>query len=139
MPLARLVLSVLTIQNSRKGVKMRQFYLLISFVLIAASLLSGGVLPCDSAFASIVVTAVTTDIHVTNFADGEIINYDLPLLKGTAQGSDSISITTGNSTLNWSVREGRWRAFVPLQVGENIIILTSGLSTVILFVVLQHP
>jgi len=104
---------------------MRQFYLLISFVLIAASLLSGGVLPCDSAFASIVVTAVTTDIHVTNFADGEIINYDLPLLKGTAQGSDSISITTGNSTLNWSVREGRWRAFVPLQVGENIIILTS--------------
>ena len=83
------------------------------------------VLPCDSTFANVVVTAVATDIKVTNFADGESINYDLPLLIGTAQGSNSISITIGNSTLNWFVRDGRWRAFVPLQVGANTILLTS--------------
>ena len=62
-------------------------------------------------------------ITIDNFENGEAVHFDLPLLKGTAPDSQNIVIENNGSTTEWSVNNGRWRAFVPLQEGENNLVL----------------
>lgn len=62
-------------------------------------------------------------ITIDNFENDEALHYDLPLLKGTAPGSQNIVIESNGFTTEWSVNNGRWRAFVPLQEGENNLVL----------------
>lgn len=64
-------------------------------------------------------------LTITNFANGSTIAYDLPLLKGTAPGSDFVTIRGHNWLKEVSVYAGRWRAFVLLQPGANPFTLTT--------------
>ncbi|MCB0060080.1 MAG: hypothetical protein KDE45_23740 [Caldilineaceae bacterium] len=61
-------------------------------------------------------------LTVDNFNNNATLYYDLPLLKGTAPGSSSVTVTTATSSVQWSVNDGRWRAFVPLNRGRNDIL-----------------
>ncbi len=61
---------------------------------------------------------------VDNFSDGETIRYRLPLLKGTAVRSTSVTITNGGSVVQVPVNDTRWRGFVLLHDGLNEIVIT---------------
>lgn len=64
-------------------------------------------------------------LTITNFANDSVIGYDLPLLKGTAPGSKSVTIQGENWTKQVPVNGGRWRAFVLLEPGTNALTLTT--------------
>ena len=73
-------------------------------------------------------TAAT--LSILNFANGETVRYDLPLLKGTAPGASTVQIESAGSTVTWRVNgAGSWRAFVPLVQGDNEIRLTTSLGS----------
>jgi len=62
-------------------------------------------------------------ITIENFENGETVRYDLPLLTGTAQGTSDLIIYVNGATTQWSVNDGRWRAFVSLREGTNHLTL----------------
>lgn len=64
-------------------------------------------------------------LTIDNFINGQTLEYDLPLLKGTAPGSGSITIQGNGWTQQAAVSDGRWRAFVLLKKGSNLLTLTS--------------
>lgn len=58
---------------------------------------------------------------VSNFDDGETVDHDLPLLRGTAQGAD-VEVTVGADVRRWPVAStGDFKALVPLAPGDNTI------------------
>jgi hypothetical protein len=102
--------------------KMYIFYLLraarLSLVFLAVT---GSVMAADQQL----LPQLTAGITIDNFENNETIRYDLPLLKGTAPGSQNIRIDVNGFTTQSTVNEGRWRTFVSLQKGTNHLTLMS--------------
>ncbi len=67
----------------------------------------------------------TTVLTIDNFQNGDTLHYDLPLLKGTAPGSQYVEISSSNIVLKYRVDDGHWRGFFPLQTGSNDMILAT--------------
>jgi hypothetical protein len=70
----------------------------------------------------------STLLTIDNFKNGETLYYDLPLLKGTAPGSQYVQITSGSVNLRYRVDDGRWRGFFPLQTGKNQLIIQTSIG-----------
>jgi hypothetical protein len=72
-------------------------------------------------------THEAAQLTIDNFSNGATVKYDLPLLKGTAIYSSYVIVSNNGTSVQWSVNNGNWRAFIPLSVGQNSITLeTSG-------------
>lgn len=89
----------------------------------------------DSAY----VPAPSPELVINNFTSGETVHYDLPLLKGTASGSNSITISAAGTAITWSINNGRWRAFVPLKIGENTIQIETDQGNESTFILYYEP
>lgn len=76
------------------------------------------------------------DIAVTNFKNGEVIRYTVPLLIGTLADAAAEKITVVNESSKRDTREmigqaykGRFKALADLVPGENRLVLTAGDKT----------
>ncbi len=64
-------------------------------------------------------------LTILNFANGDTITYDLPLLVGEAANDTSLTIRIGAEVIHVAVNDGQWRTFVPLVVGRNTLQFTT--------------
>lgn len=72
------------------------------------------------------VDAHVDTLAVTNFTDNETIRYDLPLLKGVAHDSSSVTVVNDADTYTFLVNDdGHWRGFVSLNSGTNDLEISS--------------
>jgi hypothetical protein len=67
-------------------------------------------------------------ISISNFFPGEELSYSLPLLVGevcppVSQGSIVVKNAASKSSLSWPIRNGLFKALVPLQPGSNLLSL----------------
>jgi len=79
------------------------------------------------------VSPVQPPIRLTNYKDGEVIRYPVPLIRGALSDPDADSITVVNTTSNRETRElkglahkGQFKALTELLPGVNKLLLRSG-------------
>jgi len=73
----------------------------------------------DGGAATTFILTVLSRITINNFENSHTLRYDLPLLRGTAPGSESIIIDNNGVASQYSVNAGRWRGFVSLREGKK--------------------
>ncbi len=80
--------------------------------------------PC----AQLALPRASTTLAVTNLAPGEMLRYNLALVRGDAVDGP-VTITSANESVSWPVVGGTWKALVPLAAGCNVVTLAAGGET----------
>jgi len=67
------------------------------------------------------------EIRIENLADGEAVDYQLLLVRGSCAGNggDEVSVSTESGDTVWPVVGGRFKALVMLRPGHNEIIFSA--------------
>jgi hypothetical protein len=81
-------------------------------------------------FLAMVALSQQAPITVDNIEPGSVVRHPVIALEGTVQGNDIVVGASWPTAVRFPAVNGRWRGFVELKPGQNMVLLYSGRTTV---------